>query len=108
MKVSRKDVAIATANGISRKTLNKRLSRGWNIKRAISQPLKRNPTIVRNPDGTFATTVRDDRRRQFTIPEYWDNKLQELAAEEYLSLSDYVREVVLEHLSQKLDIPLKE
>ncbi|WP_146131502.1 hypothetical protein [Merismopedia glauca] len=91
-------LALAKKNGISVTTVYKRLQRGWDIDKAISeQPRENKRQRDRNDEGLF-TGVGKGKTRTFKIPKQWDEKLDLAIADSDLTLSEWVAEVIVNKL----------
>lgn len=99
-KVPPDKMAIADANGIPRSTLYTRLSKGWNIDRAISEPpRKKAVNLERNEEGVFVSAGKG-KARHFSLPEELDEKLDKAIAKSGLAPSQWIEETVINRLKR--------
>ena len=101
-------MAIADRNEIPRTTLYRRISSGWDLERAISEPPKRanNKKRKRNEDGIFVDTGKG-KQRGFTIPEEWEPVLEQAVADSGLTQSEWVGKVIVDKLKRSKYAKLK-
>lgn len=89
---------IAEKNGIPKVTVYKRLDRGWDIHRAITEPTKK---VARERDekGEFISQGRG-KPRTITLPEEWDEVFDEVVKSSQLNQSEWISELVVNKLKR--------
>ncbi len=91
-------VAIAERNNIPLTTVYKRLKRGWDLEKAITQP-PRESNRKRSEEGEFIGSGKG-KPRCFTLPLEWDEKLEKAIADSELNQSEWVAQVVMNKLKR--------
>lgn len=101
-KVSEEDKAIAAGNGIPLSTLYARIRSGWEIERAISTPSGKNRSSKVDRDENGEVIAQNlGKQRIFRLPDFLDEKMDQLIEKSGLSGSEYVRDVIVRHLKRK-------
>jgi hypothetical protein len=96
--VSPEKLEIAYQNGIPKVTVYKRLDRGWDIDRAITEPTRK---VARERDekGEFVSQGRG-KPRTITLPEEWDEVFDEVIESSKISQSEWISELVVNKLKR--------
>ena len=92
-------LAIAEKNGIPKVTVYKRLDRGWDVEKAITQPTRKAGNRKRK-DGLFVDTGRA-KARFFSLPQEWDDKLKVAIANSGMSENEWLEQTIIEKLKSK-------
>jgi hypothetical protein len=91
-------LAIAEKNGIPLTTVYKRLQRGWDVDKAITEP-PRESKRKRDDEGQFIG-VGKGKPRSFTLPKEWDEKLDKAISLSNLSPSECVAQLIVNELKK--------
>lgn len=96
--VSPEKLEIAEKNGIPKVTVYKRLDRGWDIHRAITEPTKK---VARERDqkGEFISQGKG-KSRTITLPEEWDEFFDEVVESSQLNQSEWISQLVVNKLKR--------
>lgn len=97
--LTNEQLAIADKNGIPKVTVYKRLDRGWEVEKAITQPTRK-PKNVKREDGLFVDAGRGE-RRYFSLPVEWEKDFEQAIADSEMSESEWVEQVVIDRLKTK-------
>lgn len=89
-------LTIAERNGIPKVTLYKRLNRGWDVEKAITQPTRKVGNTERK-NGLFVDAGRGE-SRFFSLPQEWDEKLKQAIAESKMSEKEWIEQAIIEKL----------
>ena len=91
-------LAIAEKNGIPKVTVYKRLDRGWDVEKAITQPTRK-PKNVKREDGVFVNAGRGE-RRYFSLPVEWEKDFERAIANSEMSESELIEYIVIDYLKK--------
>lgn len=92
-------LAIAEKNEIPKVTVYKRLDRGWDVEKAITQPTRKAGNTKRK-DGLFVDAGRGE-SRFFSLPVEWDEKLVKAIADSGMSEKEWLEQTIIDKLKTK-------
>ena len=104
-KILPEQIAIAEENGIPRSTIYARLSKGWDIEKAISEPPRKRPQLKKlqkNKDGELINTgEKKGKSRTIRFPESKDDLLDKAIAESGMNQVDFIVNATLEYINNR-------
>lgn len=99
VKVTQEQLAIAHNHGLATNTVYARLSRGWDLKKAITEPPKSSPPpLERNEEGSLISDAPKGKQRSIRLPVEWDEVADRAIAESGLTQSEWVANAIVNYL----------
>lgn len=102
VKITQEQLAIAHSHGLATNTVYARLSRGWDLEKAITEPPKSSPPpLERNEEGSLISDAPKGKQRSIRLPAEWDEVADKAIAESGLSQSEWVANAIVNYLKKQ-------